>query len=144
VCQPASFIVTRERTLFDPDGDKYETILEANGLDDTTSTPDFVRTEMVPPNWDYSRPLKQWDFVVDQDYLPSWWNARWAEKECRKALKKWAKTHILRRGSGVCREGQTRIALGKSVLTEMTGGVARAYDRATIQKDLRRRQGNAN
>ena len=133
MCRPASFIVTRERTLWDKDGDAHEVLIAANGLDDKTDKPDFVRTEIAPLNACYSLPLAKWKFRVDQDFLPLWWNAKWAERECRKALKLWAKHHIIRRGKGTCGHGQTRIAVGRAVLLEVTGGEVWAYDSAIIQ-----------
>ena len=124
MCTPASFVVTRHAALYDESSDKHEVIIKNNKLDDNQPVPDFVRCEVVPPDGNYSLPFDKWVYRVDQDVLPSWYNAKWAEAECRKALPAWAATRFVSTGKHTCTDGQTLIVVeGKPVITQSGGEV---------------------
>ena len=90
MCRLASFIVTREKVLWHPSDDSHEKIIQFHHLDDKRES-DLVRVEMVPPNMDYSKPLKSWKFVVDQPSRPEWFSAKTEEEMVRAELPKWKK-----------------------------------------------------
>jgi hypothetical protein len=126
----ASFIVTRDGALFSKDGDSHEQIIAENKLDDGLRGGDFVRCEVAPKDNDYTLPMSEWEFVVDQKILPDWWNAQWGEECCRAALVEWAQHHIIRDGVGVCEAGETRVFCGTSTGT-VNGGEGVFNDNAT-------------
>lgn len=127
MCQPASFIVTRERVLFSKLGDSHELIITENKLDDSMRGGDFVRVEIVPPHGNYSLPLKKWIYNTDQHECPEWYNAKEAEIACRKEIKVWAKHHIVKSGEHECAAEQTLIALGNATVN-VSGGEVFGHD----------------
>jgi hypothetical protein len=90
MCKLASFIVTRERVLWHPGSDSHENIIDKYKLDDRKQC-DFVRVELSPPNEDYTKPLTEWVYRVDQDNTPEWYSAKEAEIAARHELDKWRK-----------------------------------------------------
>jgi hypothetical protein len=89
MCKLASFVVTRERVLWHPESDSHEKIIEKFKLDDRN--PDFVRVELTPIGADYLKPVKEWEYRVDQRDTPLWYNAKNAEESVRHELTKWRK-----------------------------------------------------
>ena len=74
MCHFASGILTKTSVLYCDKNDSHTAILEEYKIDDSTLTPDFVEFELIPPNdgdWD---DFEAWEFKVDQDYLPRWYN----------------------------------------------------------------------
>jgi hypothetical protein len=74
VCHFASGILTKTNVLYSKVSDAHTKILKENGLYDLALATDFVEFELVPPNdgdWDN---FETWDFVVNQDIFPSWYN----------------------------------------------------------------------
>jgi hypothetical protein len=70
MCKFASFIITKTGEFWCAT-DKHEDIIAEQKLDDRTSTPDFVRVEILP-NEASRKELASWSFVVDQDVMPKW------------------------------------------------------------------------
>jgi hypothetical protein len=90
MCRLASFIVTREKVLWHPSDDSHEAIIKYHKMDDGIRS-SLVRVEMTPPNMDYSKPLKEWEFTIDQPDKPSWFSAKTEEEMVRAELPKWRK-----------------------------------------------------
>ena len=96
MCREASLVITKQKVFWSKTNDSHEDIIEEFGLKESNSRGiSFVRVEIVPPSGDYSLPLSKWKFNVDQDRLPSWWDAEKGEKRARIALKEWKKSKIL-------------------------------------------------
>lgn len=89
MCKPFSAIVTRNSVLWSRTSDRHETIIAENHLNDKTTSPDFVRVELTPKNGDFRKPIADWEFTVDQDFLPDWWSREWAETVTRDEAPKW-------------------------------------------------------
>ena len=125
MCRPASMVVVMGPKAFSSrKTDKHIEIrkefgLPENGVGRVTS----VQVELVPDENDFSRPLPEWRFVVDQDELPEWWDAEAAEKECRHELEKWASVRLIRDGDvRSIDDGDNIVAMLGGTLTEMRGG----------------------
>jgi hypothetical protein len=72
MCDFVSGILTRTRVLYSETSDSHTDILKECGIRDLDLVPDFVKFELTPPNdGDWDDP-GNWNFVVDQDNLPSW------------------------------------------------------------------------
>ena len=90
MCAPASFIVTKEKVFWSERSDAHEDIIEDHKLCElVTGKITFARVEITPPSGDFHAPLADWQFCIDQDMLPAWWNARDAEKRVRAKLPEW-------------------------------------------------------
>jgi hypothetical protein len=136
MCQMAAFILTSNSCLWDLNTDSHEDIIKKYNLNDKTTTPDFVRVELVPPNFNYSLPLKEWKFVVDQDYLPEWFNKEEAEKATRRELENWAQAKIIRNQFSTIEYknygNKNRIFVDCKVsISGQTGGDCRFYGQST-------------
>jgi hypothetical protein len=92
MCEPASFVVTKEKVYWSKKSDSHEDIIEEFGLHaDGIGGPNIVRTEISPPKGDLSLPLDQWVYGLDQKEVPGWYEAKTVERDCRVELKKWSK-----------------------------------------------------
>ena len=127
MCKSASFIVTKTKVLYHPLTDSHEDIIKKYKLNDRGMSPDFVRVEVVPPKNDYSLPLDKWEYSVDQDTLPDWYDPRESEIATREELKNWAKERIFRnKRKEIVQEGGTFIYINcKNVVVK--GGDAEFY-----------------
>ena len=88
MCQYQSYIVTQSDVHRCRD-DRHENGISDLKLSDKSIDSKFVRIEIVP-QWGIKKinDLSSWEFRVDQDNLPDWWNAKEAEIAVRESLKK--------------------------------------------------------
>ena len=102
MCKPASFVIVKNRglkALWDKDvSDSHEDIIKHFGLRETNVRGEitFVRVEIVPPNENYLLPLSKWEYRLDQDNTPPWYDAEKVEKAVRAELKNWVKAKIVK------------------------------------------------
>jgi hypothetical protein len=85
MCQPISGILTKDHVFFGAT-DSHEDIIRQHKLHEGRGRVNFVRFEITPPDDDPSKPLKEWQYQVDQDSTPKWYDAS-DEKRARTALK---------------------------------------------------------
>ena len=88
MCRFASGILTKTSVLWLQDSDSHSEILEVNHLSDSTGKPDFVKYELIPPNGDNWDDFEKWQFHIDQDATPNWFNTAQDESRARSALAK--------------------------------------------------------
>ena len=86
MCRFKSGIITRELTYCPWDTERHEEMIDRLKLDDSTRSPDFVRVELTPCGDKWWKNIDGWKFNVDQDYLPDWWNAAFAEQEMKNVV----------------------------------------------------------
>jgi len=90
MCNPASFIVTKDQTFWSKKTDSHEEIIsELNLVEIVASKTTLVRVEITPDGGDLTLPIDQWQYRVDQDILPDWYDAEEVEKRCRAVLPEW-------------------------------------------------------
>jgi len=96
MCNFASFVITKgPKVWWLPKSDSHEkTIREYKLHADGLKGPNVVRVEIVPKNGNLSLPLRTWEYKLDQDTLPAWYDAEECELACRVELKKLAKTRL--------------------------------------------------
>ena len=108
MCRPASMVVTRDKVFWSELSDSHDEIIREFGLtDEVAGRITLVRVEITPPEDNFSAPLDQWIFRVDQDLLPEW-----AEKDVdkveartRDVLVCWAAQKVLTEGTHEVRVG---------------------------------------
>lgn len=84
MCQDLSSIQIKDGSLLHHFGvSSHEDIIAIFGLKDDKPIPDFVRLEYTPPT-PFSLDFDQWNFKVDQDLLPDWFDPEYAKRVCRK------------------------------------------------------------
>lgn len=101
MCNFKSGIILRDRVaVAQGEDDSHERLLESLGIEDSYigASKTFVRAELVPhKNEWWISPLEHpelWDFVVDQDILPEWFDASREELAFRRAVCSWWMEHV--------------------------------------------------
>ena len=134
MCQPASFVLTATDVFWSGTNDSHEEIIKEHQLDDTTSPPSILRVEILPPDMDMSKPLREWGWKIDQDIMPTWHNPIQDEHRCRMELEKWFARNVLASGEHET-SGTARFICGSATIEEVSGSatIKHVYDSATIK-----------
>lgn len=75
MCRFKSGVIFKNRVVLAPEGNESHTdLLESLGVKDDSVCVGFVRVELTPPDGNKARPINEWDFNVDQDYRPDWFD----------------------------------------------------------------------
>lgn len=95
MCKLKSAIILKDR-VFISDHDSHSKMLEELGITDDyiNASKVFVRAELSPADRDVFSNIDGWEFSVDQDITPEWFDEKDCGERMRKAVKEWAKTHI--------------------------------------------------
>ena len=102
MCRFKSGIILKNKVVVAPgENDSHSDLLESLGIKDDYfgATNVFVRAELVPidDEW-WINPAEEpdkWQFVVDQDMRPDWFDESEHEKIFREAVCDWWKEHVL-------------------------------------------------
>lgn len=76
MCQFKSGIILKNKVVLTPEGNEsHSDLLESLGIDDNhmNAIKTFVRAELTPPNNDKKIDVADWDYNVDQDMVPDWY-----------------------------------------------------------------------
>lgn len=94
MCQFKSALILKDR-VFVPDYDSHEDMIRELNLLDDTNTPNFVRVELSPVSFSHKDilALSEWEYIVDQDYLPDWYVPSYDEQRARAAISEWFDAH---------------------------------------------------
>ena len=99
MCKFKSVIILKNKIELAPQGNEsHSDLLDSLGIDDTTfnASKVFVRAELTPPDGDIVAPIKEWNYNVDQDITPDWYDedpVRY-ENEFRAAVDTWIKENL--------------------------------------------------
>ena len=95
MCKLKSAIILKDR-IFMPDYDSHSKMLEELKITDDyfNASKVFVRAELSPENGDVFSDIDGWEFSVDQDITPDWFDEKDCAERMRNTVKEWAKTHI--------------------------------------------------
>ena len=95
MCKLKSAIILKDR-IFMPDYDSHSEMLEELKITDDYfhASKVFVRAELSPENGDVFSDIDGWEFSVDQDITPEWFDEKDCAERMRNTVKEWAKTHI--------------------------------------------------
>jgi len=104
MCCPASLIVTKHKVFWSRFSESHEDIIREFNLHmDGARGPNGVRVELSPAQQDFTAPVDEWSFRVDQDTLPDWWDPTEAEERVRKVVEdEWLKSKVLMPGELRC------------------------------------------
>ncbi len=102
MCQFKSGIILKNKCVIaQGDNDSHSALLDELGIKDDYMgmTKTFVRAELVPQNDEWwvspeEEPTK-WNFIVDQDQVPEWFDKEKYEAEFREYVCDWWKAHVL-------------------------------------------------
>ena len=76
MCQFKSGIIFKNKVVLTPEGNESHTdLLESLGIEDSTvnMTKMFVRVELIPKDDNKMSDIKNWRYIVDQDFTPDWY-----------------------------------------------------------------------
>ena len=84
MCKLKSAIILKDR-IFMPDYDSHSKMLEELGITDDyiNASKVFVRAELAPADGDVFSDIDSWEFSVDQDITPEWFD----EKDCAERMR---------------------------------------------------------
>ena len=132
MCKPASGILTKDAVFFSEIGDSHEQVIDEHKLNaDGARGPNIVRFEITPPDGNYSLPLDQWVYRVDQDVMPEWYDAARDKPRALAMLPAWAAAHIVDSGEHKCGAGRSLVAIGTARVVQ-SGGECRAHGSAQV------------
>jgi hypothetical protein len=134
MCSPASFIIVKgQPPVWSKYTESHTEIRKEFGLPENTDTLTAnVQVELSPENGDLKTPIKNWVFRVDQDRLPTWWDANEAEIATRKEIKKWAKQKLITKDCAELRDGQFYVVGG--TISQVLGGTISQVSGGTISQ----------
>jgi hypothetical protein len=140
MCNPASFVATKNDVFWSKRSESHEVIIRENALPDGGPTVHIIRLEITPPCRDFTAPLERWEYRVDdQDVLPTWYDAESVEARARRALRLWHKHKVVVEGSVHRRDSQTYVsgnatvkASGDTTVEAFVNTTVLAYGRATV------------
>ncbi len=102
MCQFKSGVILKNKVVVAPgENDSHSDLLESLGIKDDylNATKTFVRAELVPENNEWwvnpEEHPEKWNFVVDQDITPDWFDREEYGKSFREAVCSWWKDHVL-------------------------------------------------
>lgn len=99
MCKFKSGIILKNKIELAPQGNEsHSDLLVSLGIDDTTfnTSKVFIRAELTPPDGDIAVPIEKWNYNVDQDITPDWYDedpTRY-ENEFRVAVDTWIKENL--------------------------------------------------
>ena len=99
MCKFKSGIILKNKIELAPQGNEsHSDLLDSLGIDDTTfnASKVFVRAELTPPDGNIVAPIKEWNYNVDQDITPDWYDedpVRY-ENEFHTAVDDWVKENL--------------------------------------------------
>ena len=139
MCAPASLIITRDRVFWSLKTDSHEPIITEYGLkDEVAGRITLVRVEITPPlgtdrEPNFAAPLAQWQYRVDQDLLPEWYQKDPAkhEERARAALVDWYAVKVFLSGHHQVTDGNC-FACGTATVRACGTATVRAYGSATV------------
>ena len=127
MCKLKSAIILKDR-IFMPDYDSHSKMLEELKITDDyfNASKVFVRAELSPENGDVFSDIDGWEFSVDQDITPEWFDEKDCTERMRNTVKEWAKTHIF------IGQNDLKISHGENIFIKDCEDVD-IYDNATVE-----------
>jgi hypothetical protein len=96
MCEPASFVLTKDNIFWSKFTDSHEDIIcEFKLHADGSKGPNILRVEIVPDDKNYLLPLNKWKLKIDQDITPGWFDLKETEKKVREKLPEWFESKII-------------------------------------------------
>lgn len=77
MCKFKSGVILKNRVVLAPEGnDSHSDLLESLNIEDThlNASKTFVRAELVPPDGNKAVDIGEWEYIVDQDITPDWYD----------------------------------------------------------------------
>ena len=145
MCKFKSGIILKNRVVLAPEGnDSHSDLLESLGIEDThfNASKTFVRAELVPPDGNKAVDIGKWEYIVDQDITPDWYDddpGRY-EADFRVAVKEYLKDKFVvmcgRAWTPIKSDEKGTYYLLDGFLEESTFGKNNNYAESNIRNEL--------
>lgn len=99
MCNFKSGIILKNKVVLAPEGNEsHSNLLESLNIEDNhmNASKVFVRAELTPPDGNKAKPVGEWNYRVDQDIVPDWYETdpgRY-ENEMREAVTEYMKDKL--------------------------------------------------
>lgn len=144
MCRFLSGVIMKNRVVLAPIyNQRHSGLLKQLNIEDnyTNASRIFVRAELIPKNDNRTTPVDEWEFIIDQDVTPDWFDidrGRY-EEEMREAAKEWVEENIMV-AAGYAWEkvnyrGETRYIMS-GIYKKMSFGKNNNYAESDVLKDL--------
>jgi hypothetical protein len=131
MCEPASFVLTKDAVFWSRRSDSHEDIIDEFKLHaDGDRGPNIVRVEITPPNGDMRKPLVEWHYRLDQRDYPKWYSEEDTEKRARIALQEWFDAKVIVVGERDVRDQQAYAY--NSTVTARENSTVSAWGNSTV------------
>jgi hypothetical protein len=128
MCKPAGFIVTKDAVFWSKTTDSHEDIIAEFGLHpDGARGPNICRVELIPADGLYWTDPATWEFNVDQDIRPEWFDLEEATRRVKAAALNWQAAKIIKPGE------KRNVGAGEFILFDY-GTVQEVWGGGTVQK----------
>lgn len=100
MCKFKSGLILKNKVVLAPEGNEsHSDLLASLNIEDNymNASKKFVRAELIPKNSNKATDISEWEFIVDQDETPDWFNedrGRY-EEEFRDAVRDYMKDRLL-------------------------------------------------
>jgi hypothetical protein len=133
MCRPASFVLTKDRVFWSRKTESHTEIVSEFELhEDGSRGVNVVKIELVPPDGeDLTCDLAKWEYHLDQDRVPDWYDAAKCEKRARKVLPDWHNAKVLSDGEHEIHAGNA-YAFAMAKVTAYNSSEVRAYDSSQV------------
>ena len=94
-----SGIILKDRILLAPlIDDSHSYLLKKIGIEDTEENAShiFVKVRLVPPFGDKMADIDDWEYIVDQDNTPSWYQRNLHQSKFTQAVKEFVEEHYIK------------------------------------------------
>ena len=145
MCRFKSGVILKNRVVLAPEGnDSHSDLLESLNIEDThlNASKTFVRAELVPPDGNKAVGVSKWEYIVDQDITPDWYDndpGRY-EADFRAAVKEYLKDKFVimcgRAWTPIKSDEKGTYYLLDGFLEESTFGKNNNYSESNIRKKL--------
>ena len=134
MCKPASFVLTENNVYWSLKTDSHDEILLEHDLRDSIAGKvQIVRCEITPPQGDYFLKPDEWNYRLDQDAVPEWYDAEKCEQRARLELNKWIKARVFQDVIGETEISDISVWVKKSQVKAYGSAQVNAYDSAHVE-----------
>lgn len=145
MCKFKSGIILKNKVVLTPAyNDSHSSLLEKLNIKDNhlNASKTFVRAELIPKNNDMTTDIKEWEYVVDQDIVPDWYeeDPKKYEQEFRNEvadyIKKNTVTFLGKSWSVIKRDNKGVYLLLNDILKKSVFGKNNNYRNSYIREKL--------
>ena len=146
MCEFKSGIILKNKIVLCPkDDESHSNLLESLNIDDNYANAArvFVRAELIPPNGNIVKDISEWQYKVDQDIVPDWYenDRKKYEDDFRAMVEEWVSKNM--NFVEICGRAWTPVVDGEytyyymyGMETSMRFGDTNDYKKSDVRKDL--------